>query len=583
MVRLAETNEVSATLLRMQRDPDARLDAAAAHEVAQRLGAKAVVTGEIVPLGSGYVLAARLVSGADSSTLFAQRETASDAAALIPAVERLSKKLRERIGESLRTVRAGQPLEEVTTSSLAALRAYSEGTRLAQENRNREAVEVLQRAVALDSNFGMAWRRLGVLLWNRGPGARAPTVAALTRAYSLRDRMPPREAAHTVAFYYNAVEANRQKAMQAYEQLLVSWPDDIVGLNNLAVYYSREGRDAAAERLYRRTVELRPDAAIYNGNLLEVLVKQGRFVAADSLLTVWGRRSPGSSSRLRYAARVAREQSDFTKAYAYADTSATVEGGAAAGPATFLRNELLRWQGKYDEISRGVREARADAGRRGDVLGYLGRTMDLAGFEYFIYGRPDVAARMVDSALTRYPFDSIPAGNRPYADAVTVLATLGRVDRAQAIMSEYERVATRDDRDADGSFYEARGTLQLARGDARGARVSFREASVRDRCARCGAFNEARALEALSFPDSAILFYEQFANPPGVLDEGRSLIMPGTLKRLGELYESKGDRKKALEYYGRLVDLWRDADASLQPMISDIRRHMAELAGEPRR
>src|SRR5688572_10124083 len=115
VVRVAEGGEVVSSLRLMGRNPSASLDEESAKAVAERVGAKAVVIGEVTPLGSGYVLTARIVGIADSGTLLAKRETAADAAALIPAVEALSRRVREEIGESLRSVRAGQPLERVTT------------------------------------------------------------------------------------------------------------------------------------------------------------------------------------------------------------------------------------------------------------------------------------------------------------------------------------------------------------------------------------------------------------------------------------------------------------------------------------
>ncbi len=44
-----------------------------------------------------------------------------------------------------------------------------------------------------------------------------------------------------------------------------------------------------------------------------------------------------------------------------------------------------------------------------------------------------------------------------------------------------------------------------------------------------------------------------------------------TLRRLGELYAARGDHAKAREYYGRFVDLWKDADAELQQLVADAR------------
>jgi hypothetical protein len=101
VVRLVETRDIRASLERMMRPPGSRVDAALAQEVAQREGASAVVAGEIASLGGGYVLSVRLLEP-DGDVLVAERETAGDAGEIIAAVERLSKSLREDIGESLR-------------------------------------------------------------------------------------------------------------------------------------------------------------------------------------------------------------------------------------------------------------------------------------------------------------------------------------------------------------------------------------------------------------------------------------------------------------------------------------------------
>jgi len=53
-----------------------------------------------------------------------------------------------------------------------------------------------------------------------------------------------------------------------------------------------------------------------------------------------------------------------------------------------------------------------------------------------------------------------------------------------------------------------------------------------------------------------------------------------TFKRLGELYEERNDRDKALHYYNELVDLWNGADDVLQPIVRDVRSRIARLAGE---
>ena len=71
-----------------------------------------------------------MTSVADSTVLVSERKTAHDTTDLIDAAERLSRKLRDRTGESFRTIRASAPLWKVTTASFPALRAYSAAAEL---------------------------------------------------------------------------------------------------------------------------------------------------------------------------------------------------------------------------------------------------------------------------------------------------------------------------------------------------------------------------------------------------------------------------------------------------------------------
>jgi serine/threonine-protein kinase len=163
-VTVVQPSAVRATLLRMQRRPDSPLDAALAREVATREGIKAVVEGDIAAIGSGYLLNARLVAPASGDILAAFRETASSNDDLIDAIDRLSHQLRGKAGESLRSLQADPPLDRVTTTSLDALRKYTEGVRALDVQRDvPRAIALLQEAVRLDTSFAMAYRKLGVL------------------------------------------------------------------------------------------------------------------------------------------------------------------------------------------------------------------------------------------------------------------------------------------------------------------------------------------------------------------------------------------------------------------------------------
>ena len=81
-------------------------------------------------------------------------------------------------------------------------------------------------------------------------------------------------------------------------------------------------------------------------------------------------------------------------------------------------------------------------------------------------------------------------------------------------------------------------------------------------------------------PDSAVAAFEHFINAPSarrVVADAWNLHW--ILRRLGELYEARGDRDAAAKYYQRFVTLWKDADPELQPAVADVRQRLLRLEG----
>ncbi len=91
-------------------------------------------------------------------------------------------------------------------------------------------------------------------------------------------------------------------------------------------------------------------------------------------------------------------------------------------------------------------------------------------------------------------------------------------------------------------------------------------------------FNLARAFDLANQPDSAIAEFEALLRQPldSRLDEDMYQLA-GAHKRLGELYDAKGDREKAISHLSKFVELWKNADPELQPAVSDAKRRLAKL------
>ena len=243
LVTVMTPSATAEALQRMQRPNVQRIPAVLAREIAVREGVPLVVEGRIQKVGNTYLVRAALVSSADGAEQTAVQETATSEDGLIAAIGRLARRTREKLGESRTALTALAPMERVTTTSLAALRKYTEAMRIGdapREERSREReIALLQEAVALDSTFAMAWRRLGVRLMQPGGGSfvaarQKQGQAALTRAFALRARLSPVERGLAEAAYYSDVAADPRRATAAYEAILAEQPTNRIALNNLA-------------------------------------------------------------------------------------------------------------------------------------------------------------------------------------------------------------------------------------------------------------------------------------------------------------------------------------------------------------
>jgi tetratricopeptide (TPR) repeat protein len=585
VVRLLEGRDIAAALERMQRDPGTRVDATLAHEIAQREGAAAVVAGEIAPLAGGFVLSVRLVSAADGSTLLAGREIARDVTEIIPAVERLSKHLREGIGESLRSIRASEPLDRVTTTSLEALRLYSQANYHAMASpRPLEAIRLLEQAIALDSGFAMAWRRLAVVLGNTGLDPERADRAA-QRAHELRERLPRREGALATAFYFHRL-GRRPEAIRAYRELLSSWPDDMAARNNLALLLNLEGRHQEAAELLQPMVDSGVAIVPMYDNLLDSYLFSRQFDRAERVIERLAQRFPdGHTFRRVFQFRLAGTQRRYDAVLTLLDTLTAERDPSVSRRGFESKADFLRMLGRLreaDAAERGLLEAAEQIGRQQYLRDVVNRTAGMALAQGVVLGQPEAGAQRLQAVLRQRPLDSLPPANRPYAFLALVFAQLGQADQAEAMAAAYAQTVPATRRETDGELAWTQGAVALVQERWRDGIEALRLAARQWGCRPCNLVQIGQAFERLGEPDSARASYERYVGEYIPYPIGQDTDMAFALRRLGELSEQVGDRARALEWYGQFVDLWKDADAELQPRVQEARRRMAELAGEPR-
>lgn len=580
-VHLLDTRQIASALQRMQKPANTPMTGAVAQDLAQREGVKAIVTGQIASVGKSYVLSASILSAADGTVLTAVRENADDEGGLLAALDRLSKDLRERIGESLTTLRATDALEQVTTSSLDALRKYSEGVRLAMAGDDEGAIPPLRQAVALDTGFAMAWRKLAVELGNTAASTQEQIETA-TKAYQHRDRLTPSERDQTIGYYSQFADFDIDRAMAAYRDLLTIDSNSIVGLNNLSLLLLVRRDYAAAESLLTRG--LRNGCGNCYQQLVQLKVVMGQDTAARRLASEYQRafpRGPNPEGQFFWIASAAHDYAEADRVIA----KMRVDFASSPYVQEIVAQTMVATLGARGRIAEANQVSTEQLMRRADERGlpadYLAASGAQALFDIVLRDRPADGLRKVSEALARHPFSSMPAYDRPYTGAAAIYARAGRVDEARQLMAEYARLVPEGVRKANPNRHSALAEIARAEhryGDAVGEYWTYHDEVG---CAACGFFDVASVFDLMHQQDSALIYYDRFITTPDPFRVWEDEFYLGpAYKRAGELHEAKGDRTQALDDYNKFVDLWKNADAELQPVVRDVRGRIARLAAE---
>ncbi|MEO7458066.1 MAG: protein kinase [Gemmatimonadaceae bacterium] len=586
-VTLYNPARVAAALTRMQQPPTAKLDLTLARQLAQREGVKAIVTGDVTGLGSGFVIALRLVSS-DSGTVLASFQTTVDGPSqLVAGVDEVTRKLRGKIGESLKSVQASPPLAQVTTASYDALKAYTEGARaFDREHDFDKAIPLLRRAVAIDTGFATAWRKLGTALVNGGYPVSA-SDSAVTKAYQLRGRLTENERYLAEGYYFGSGPGHdRPKAMLAYSALIARG-DSQYGANNLGVFYARMRDWVKAESLYRTSMRQNADNMIPLPNLILVLINQGKAAAVDSFTTLEAKKIPNSPSLVAHMFYVAVNAGNLERALTIVDSVQRVTKSNGVKDATASgRLALMGTWGRVNEAERAYHEEMSFARAVGNSSPAIVDSMWLAFMDGWLRKQPTRAAAKIDAALAAHPLAELAEQDRPYTDLARVYASLEQPARARAMLAQFAAIKdTAYYRGRMARVHEALGDIALAERRFAEAIPEYRRGDLladgfpRNENPLSVHANLGRAFDLANQPDSAIAHFEAYVGTPfySRLDLD-GYYLAGTHKRLGELYQARGDNERAVSHLTKFVELWKNADPELQPAVADARRRLAQLA-----
>jgi tetratricopeptide (TPR) repeat protein len=202
---------------------------------------------------------------------------------VIKSLGQAASKLREKLGESLSSIQKfDAPIEQVTTSKLEALKAYSLGVEQHSKAKYREAIPLYKHAIDLDGRFAIAYARLATCYNNTRQYAFSREASA--KAYEFRDRASEREKLLVAWNYYGAVTGEWDKTNEQLEVWKSTYPRDWEPHNLLAVRYTLVGPFEKAVDEAREAVRLNQKEARSQSNLALAFIGLNRFDEAKDVL-----------------------------------------------------------------------------------------------------------------------------------------------------------------------------------------------------------------------------------------------------------------------------------------------------------
>jgi len=267
----------------MGRPQDERVSSDVAREICLREGVKAMLTGSISSLGSHYVIDLNAINAQTGDSLAREQTEAESKEQVLKSLDGAASNLRSKLGESVGSLQKfATPLERATTSSLEALKAFSQGQAAHQKLDDEAAVPHLRRAVELDPSFAMAYATLGVAYGNLTQ--QNISEENLKKAFDLKDRASERERFYISAHYYDEAMGDADKTVEIYEEWKKTYPRDSVPRDNLSLRYEGLGQFEKALANASEAMRLDPKDSYAYQNLAGDYERLNRYDEAKAVL-----------------------------------------------------------------------------------------------------------------------------------------------------------------------------------------------------------------------------------------------------------------------------------------------------------
>jgi len=377
------------------------------------------------------------------------------------------------------------------------------------------------------------------------------------------------------------VTAEFPKAVTAYRAVLEDHPDDREALNNLGIAYSSLHQNQRAESLYQRAIAVDSSYLAPYNNLMLVQIALKRLPEAEATYERARRQLPDLPLVWHDGIAIANQQGDYMTAASRAQALKARFGTDPQWRADAERHLAIvaATGGRLKEAERHLRSAMLARAEASQPDGYLAEAFILASLLAALADQPHRSIRELESAVARYPLDSMKPLDRPYLPLARATAMAGRADRARRLVAQYERVPRSNNTGSKAEVDRTWGHIALAERRWPEAIAGFRDAISGGALAVFVLPELGRAYDLAGQTDSAIALYERYLDTPDVVRAGEldAVHLPRIHLRLGSMYEGRGEPEKARAFYARFIELWKDCDPEFRPRVTEARRALERL------
>jgi tetratricopeptide (TPR) repeat protein/tRNA A-37 threonylcarbamoyl transferase component Bud32 len=557
---------VRETLRFMGRSPDDRITRDVGREICERQGIKAMLGGSITRLGANYVITLEAINPRSNDPFASEQLETDSKEKVLASLGIAASNLRKKLGESLSSIQKyDAKIEQATTSSLEALKAYAMGDEERQKGRSRESLVFYRRAIELDPTFAMAYARIGVHYFNLGQLETSKEF--IQKSYDLRDRVSERERLYIAEKYYNYVTGEVDKAVETLQTWSKLYPNDFVPHNNLSINYKMLGRyeDALKEAL--EASRLSPNNTSARTNVVANFISLGRFDEAEQAIADLRKINPdlamvhGTSAFLGF---IRGDQAAIDREIEWA------KGKPEEPEFTTTRSAHAMYLGKLKESEQFAKQAvelyqqQNAQENAASVLLHLAADMAVVG--KCSQAKDKVTAAM---ALTR--------GEIPFTAAALVYAVCDDASGAQTMMESARTAAPKSTILTAIMMPMVRAVIDRNRGNTAEAvqlLESIRNYDLGEATGLANNYARGQMYLELRRGNEAAAEFKKILDSRGI--DAFSPLHALSYVGLARAAVLNGDTAGARKAYQDFFALWKDADADL-PVVAQARKEYEQL------